>query len=116
MVPGFFRQVISNSSESINARHLKRRSARALRPEPNSNAATQSVLNDCNLMMIMTQHQENGEDITEKREIVLASARNSAPDKPFVCFFNGILCKFGAILEDIKMPEINKPVEKWGNK
>lgn len=83
--------------------------------DPNTMAGTQSLVRDCDLLILILPYIVNEEEVPHMRKLHIALSRNSTADITMDAIFSGTFCRFGAPanLEIASMPESK---EDWWNK
>ena len=82
--------------------------------DPNTMAGTQSLVRDCDLVILVLPFIKDGEEVPHLRRIYIAQARNSGAGDIYDAFFSGAYCRFGA-LESHDIPEMPEPTYDWTN-
>ena len=75
--------------------------------DPNTLAGTQSLVRDCDLLLLILPYIKDGEEIPHMRKLHIALSRNSGAGVTMDAIFSGAYCRFGApaSLDVSSMPE-----------
>lgn len=111
------KQMTLNNHMSVLA--ISQQSREALRSaerqkDPNTMAGTQSLVRDCDLLIIIQPYIKDNEEVPHLRKLHVALARNSAAGVTFDAFFSGAYCRFGAVTNE-DVPEMPVKPYDWTN-
>lgn len=82
--------------------------------DPNTMAGTQSLVRDCDLLILLLPYIEDNKEVSHLRKVYVSLSRSSASGETFNAFFSGRYNRFGAIT-DMEVENMPEPSYDWTN-